>query len=273
MGVALRKVAQHADQGQAEKGQRRELVLARRFPCIEMAAQSFQGGHVDFLDIAEVRNLAGCGGHALGDLAAQPDDLDLGGPGPLPWRVCCRGRRGGLPPAGDESFEVGQQYAAARAAAMDLAQVNAGFARAGPNRRRGHHLARVGGRRGCRRRRGDAGGFGGFRGRLRRCFAGRRFGGGTVGFEDNQRGAHGDHVAFLARDRKNLAADRRGEFHRRLVGQHRANRVFFGYHVTDLDHPLGDFGFDRAFAEVRQLESVFAHAASMTLRMPSTSRC
>ncbi len=34
--------------------------------------------------------------------------------------------------------------------------------------------------------------------------------------------------------------------------------------VADLDLPLDDFGGDRAFAEVRHLEDVAAHEASMT---------
>ena len=39
MGVALRKITQHAHHGQAEKGQGRELVLARRLLRVQVRAQ------------------------------------------------------------------------------------------------------------------------------------------------------------------------------------------------------------------------------------------
>ena len=52
---------------------------------VEGFAQFFKIGHVDFVDVGDVRDAAGRQGHALGNLAPQADHLDF-------RRRGCRGR-------------------------------------------------------------------------------------------------------------------------------------------------------------------------------------
>ena len=93
-----------------------------------------------------------------------------------------------------------------------------------------------------------------------------------VDLEHNQRRADRDDVAGFAGQRDNFAGDRRREFDGGLIGHHGADDVFLGDLIADVDEPLADLRFDGAFAEVRQLEDVFAHSVSITLRMPAAMR-
>src|SRR2546430_582408 len=60
------------------------------------------------------------------------------------------------------------------------------------------------------------------------------------------------------------ARDRRRHFPGRLLGHHRGAPVVRGPAVARLPPPVDDLGLDRAFAEIRELEDVPAHAASVT---------
>ncbi len=79
-------------------------------------------------------------------------------------------------------------------------------------------------------------------------------------FQPDQRRAHRHGIPDLGAEPENLAADRRGNFHRRLVGHHsRENRVL-PHEVADLDVPFHQFGLRDAFADIGKLDHVFAHA-------------
>ena len=90
--------------------------------------------------------------------------------------------------------------------------------------------------------------------------------------EHHQRRADGNDVAGLTGQLDHLARYRRLQFDGRFVGHHRADDVLLGDVIADLDEPLGNLGFDRAFAEVGELEDIFAHSISIMLRMPAIMR-
>ena len=60
-----------------------------------------------------------------------------------------------------------------------------------------------------------------------------------------------------------LALDRRGDFHRRLVGHDFGDDLVFGHRVTDGDVPLDQFGLGGAFADVRQFEYETSHISDL----------
>ena len=85
------------------------------------------------------------------------------------------------------------------------------------------------------------------------------------GLECDEFGADRDHFAGLARDATTTRPlTGRGNLDRRLVGHDLGDDLVFLDRVADLDLPFDDLGRDRAFTEVRHLEDVAAHAASMT---------
>ena len=94
--------------------------------------------------------------------------------------------------------------------------------------------------------------------RLRRARGLR--GRGARGVECDEFGADRDHVARLPGEGNDAPADGRRNLDRRLVGHDLGDDLVFRDRVADLDLPLDDFGRDRAFAEVRHLENVAAHA-------------
>jgi hypothetical protein len=58
---------------------------------------------------------------------------------------------------------------------------------------------------------------------------------------------------------QHLAADRRGDLHRGLVGHHVGDDLVLGHQVADLDVPGDQFGLGGAFAHVGQLEDETTH--------------
>ncbi len=83
--------------------------------------------------------------------------------------------------------------------------------------------------------------------------------------EHDQLRAHRHHVPRLPRRRDDLAAHRRRHLHRRLLRHHLDDHVVLGDLVARLHAPADDLRLDRALAQVRQLEDVPAHPASITL--------
>jgi hypothetical protein len=119
------------------------------------------------------------------------------------------------------------------------------------------------------------------------CFgAGGATGGGATGFGASAFGAGaagsapaasvsnttiaeptGGHVARLAIDLRHdrpLTGD--GHLNGRLIRHHVNERRVFLHHVAHAHVPGDDFGLGRAFAHIRQLESILAH---LLLRPPS----
>ncbi|MNI66154.1 hypothetical protein D3C73_1217010 [compost metagenome] len=72
--IDLRKVPQRHHHGARQERQQGQLAPRLAPFLVQLHAQVFQFGHVDFLDVAEVRNAALGLGHLLRDLAAQADD-------------------------------------------------------------------------------------------------------------------------------------------------------------------------------------------------------
>ena len=60
-----------------QERQERQLGQCLGPPLVEVAAQLLERGDVDFLDIGEVRYSPLGLLHRLGDLAAEPNDLDF----------------------------------------------------------------------------------------------------------------------------------------------------------------------------------------------------
>ena len=140
-----------------QEGQQRQLRPVGALLLVERGAQFLERGDVDLLDIGDVRDARFRQRHLLGDLAAQADDLDLldrsvAAPGPA--------ARAGLRPARQEGVEVLMRDAAGRAAAGDLAQIDAGLPAPQAHRRRGQRLFALGARRAGRALDGPAA-FGG----------------------------------------------------------------------------------------------------------------
>src|SRR5213082_2231141 len=75
--IALWKILQHAHQRQRQERQIAQRRRTRRQRAVQMAAQGFELGDVEFLHVGEVRNVALRLAQALGNDAAQADHLDL----------------------------------------------------------------------------------------------------------------------------------------------------------------------------------------------------
>ena len=107
---------------------------------VQGGAQVFHLGYIDLLDIGDVRDAGLCQRHFLGDLAPEPDDLDL-----LHRSVRHRARRiGGLRPACGKRVEILMRYPPCRTTAGHLAQIDARFTRTQPHGRRGQRLLALG---------------------------------------------------------------------------------------------------------------------------------
>ncbi len=190
-----------------------------------------------------------------------------------------------------------------RTAARDLAQVDAGLPRPQPHGRRGQRLFALWARR-AERVLAPGGRFGrcldrGFERRFRRRrsrLPGRRslfpgFGWGGVGglllgfrrsgcepcprlnLQPDQRRADRDGVADLGAEPEDFAVDRRGDFDGRLVGHDRGEHRVLAHEVADLDVPFDEFGLGDAFADIGQLDDVFAHdQASIVSRRARPTR-
>ena len=157
-GVDLREVAQGNDQGTHEERQQGQLAAAGTVFFIQMRAQLFHGGDVDFFDVAEVRGALGGVLHALGDLAAHADHRDL-------FFIVTLGVSGWLPRRSVRltlrqiGVEVFVQHATGRAGAAYQAQLNAQIQRMFAHGRGGqwtfigftgnHRALANGSRRGC----------------------------------------------------------------------------------------------------------------------------
>ncbi len=81
-----------------------------------------------------------------------------------------------------------------------------------------------------------------------------------LGLQLHQRRADRGHAAGLGGEAQHLAADRRGDLHRGLVGHHVDEGGVLLDHVADADVPGDDLGLGDPFADVRQLEDEAAHA-------------
>ncbi len=75
--IALRKGFDHTSERHHHERQIAERSCVFRARLIQMRAQRFEFGDIDFFDIGEVRNVALGLAHALGNQAAQSDDLDF----------------------------------------------------------------------------------------------------------------------------------------------------------------------------------------------------
>ncbi len=101
--IHLWKFAHRQHDGAHQQRQQCQLAARRGVLGVELLAQRFALGHVDFLDIGEVRNMLLCFLHLLRDLAAQADDRD----GFLPLEARTLGRRCGQTLlAGDVGIDV-----------------------------------------------------------------------------------------------------------------------------------------------------------------------
>ncbi len=274
--VALREILQRFYQREAEERQQRQPLRCVAIR-IQMFAQRLQLGDVDFLDVGEMRDLALRRRHAFGNHAPHADDLYLFNAGRRHRR---RNKSGAGCTGFQEVVEVLAQDAAARPGTRHQRQIDVGLFRATANGRRRHHarplrlcrlfgnLCDLGlGAHGRFRRRF---GCGLDRGLRRRRFA--RFDRASVRVDDDQRSPDRDDVARFARQFEYRPADRRRQLDRRFVGHHGADDVFLVDVLAHLDEPLADLRLDRALAEVRQLEHVLAHSASMTRRIPADMR-
>ena len=77
--------------------------------------------------------------------------------------------------------------------------------------------------------------------------------------QPHDRRADRHRVADLGAQPQDLAIDRRGDFDRRLVGHHGGEHRVLAHEVADLDVPFDEFGLGDAFADIGQLDDVFAH--------------
>src|SRR5262249_33660565 len=85
-----------------------------------------------------------------------------------------------------------------------------------------------------------------------------------LGLEHDELGAYRHHVSRRARGRDHAATYRCGHLDRRLLGHDLDHHVVLGDDITGLHAPADDLRLDRALAQIRQLEDVAAHCASIT---------
>jgi hypothetical protein len=78
----------------------------------------------------------------------------------------------------------------------------------------------------------------------------------SIRLNHRQRPADRDLVARVALELDDFARYRRGQLHRRFLGEHVDQRLFFLDDVADLHVPVGDLGLGDAFADVGELEDV-----------------
>ena len=71
--------------------------------------------------------------------------------------------------------------------------------------------------------------------------------------------AHGQLLAGFAVGGGDLAGDRAGQLHRRLVGHDVGEDLVLGDMIADLDVPGDQFGLGGAFTDVGQFEDVATH--------------
>jgi hypothetical protein len=139
--IQLRLLGNGPDHGTHEEGQQRQLRpfrsnAARRFLLVEAGAQFFQRRDVNLFHIGDVGDARFGKLHLFGDLAPQPDDLDL-----VDLVVAREARHlAGLRPARDEGVEIVMADASGRAAARHLPEIDAGFPGAQTHGRRSQRL-------------------------------------------------------------------------------------------------------------------------------------
>ena len=226
-----------------------------------MQPQRFELRNIDFLDIGEVRNGLHGLRHPLCNHTSDADHrnfLDFGD---------CIARHGRAYVASllDEAVEILPQDATARSTALDLGQLDAGFACTTTCRGRCHHPTR------STRKFGDIGSSCRYRfrahrrrrsrwdGALRRRLALRR-----IRFEHDELRTHRHAVARFPRDRHDTACDGRRNLDGRLLGHHVENDLLFPDHIAGLDVYGDDFGLDGAFTQIRHLEDEPTHATALT---------
>jgi hypothetical protein len=135
MGIDLRKIRQGPHQRPHQEGQHGELVALAEIFLVEMLAQLFQRGDVDLFDIGEMGDAAFGIGHALGDLAAQPDHLDV-----LAALTLGEAAGRGYAARAQIGVEILLADAAGRAGPADILQLDPEFLGAAAHRRRGEDL-------------------------------------------------------------------------------------------------------------------------------------
>jgi hypothetical protein len=72
-------------------------------------------------------------------------------------------------------------------------------------------------------------------------------------------GADGDHVANFGGEPDDLAGNRRGDFHRRLVCHNRGQNLILPDQFADFDVPFDEFGFSDAFTDIGQPYRMLGH--------------
>ena len=95
---------------------------------------------------------------------------------------------------------------------------------------------------------------------------------GTFHLNADHFGAHGHHLAHRAAQGQHFAGNRRGNFHRGLIGHHIGQDLVLGHHVTDLHMPGDQLDFCNAFADIRHLDYVNTHHASIARLNASATR-
>ena len=134
MGVELREAAERPRHRQHDERQVGELGLAVGAMAVEMLAERFELGDVDFFDVREVGNLRVADDHFLGDPPPQADHLDLGRV--RAGRATRCGRRGSeLGP--QKHVDVAVRDPAVRAGAGDVLQIDVHLAGATAHGRTG----------------------------------------------------------------------------------------------------------------------------------------
>ena len=288
-GVHLREVAHRQHHRACHERQQGQLAALGRVFAVQLRAQGFELGHVDFLDVGEMRDAPLGLLHLVRDHAAQPDHGDSFFLMPLGIGAAAGSRRRPAPRC-QVDVEVLVHDAAGRAAAVHVLQFDAQVPGTAAHGRRGDGLVAGGagrwrlgaGRsaglvlhRGNRRgnRRGGAGLAGCGRGRSRHLFLGRR--GRRIvfhvarafHFQADEFGAHGHLLAHRAAERHDLARYGRRNFHRGLVGHHVGQDLVFLDGIARLHMPGHQFDLGNAFADVRHLDHMSSHGQASIVRL------
>ena len=280
------------------KGKQRQLRLVVPFLLVERCPKLLEPGDIDLLNVGNVGNARVGNRHFLGDPAAQADHLDVfyGSPRLKAWRS--RHPRS----LSEESVQILVCDAAGRTSAGYLSQVCSGLSSPQTNCRRGQRLFAFGPRstRGelperCGSDRSVCGGSRqGGRGRDAlegiangtlcqrsgfRCFGGRSLrsrhhpracrGGAAIFASDLQADeirTDCDHIADLGAEPNNLALDRRGNLHRRLIGHDRCKDCILPDKIADLDVPLDELGLGDTFADIGQSDHMLGHLTAPLFR-------
>ena len=268
------------------------------FLLVERCPKLLELGDIDLLNVGNVGNARVGNRHFLGDPAAQPDHLDVFHGSPRLKALRSRHPRS----PSEESVQILMRDPATRASAWYLSQVYSGLSSPQTNRRRGQGLFAFGtrsttgelpersgsGRPACGgswqriRGRGTLEGIAngtlcqrsGFR-----CFGGRSLrsrchqrarGSGAVIFASDLQadkvGTDGDHIADLGAEPNNLALDRRGNLHRRLVRHDRCKGCILPDKIADLDVPLDELRLGDTFADIGQSDHMLGHLTAPLFR-------